>query len=161
MNWMEHVDALIGVMVGLLSALGVYRYRVGRIRATQMLAKGKAHEEHAEAEVKEAQARLSLDAATREWAERLIARYDAESEELRSEIRCVREEWKAEREALEEKHTRERADWQRQMAQLTAELDVLRVQVRELTRENVLLRLWLERAGVQVGSGPLSEDVLI
>lgn len=156
----EHLDAVMTFLVALLGAGGLFLYRLRHGQAVTLKAGATAHRGHAAAAIKEAQARLSLDDATREWAEKLIARYDTENAELRAEIRAERQALeKAHRQELAElmeRHNAERLTWGREMEALRQELALVRRETEVLRQENLVLRLWLERQGVNVGTGPLA-----
>jgi len=153
----------------ILLFFGLERFVRSRSDAHQGHAKARVID--AEASAREMTARKSLDAATREWAERLVHRYDQENEELRAEVAAARAECVAEREALKTQHEREmkvllarydqeRDEWQCQMTKLREEMTVLKNEYERLREENAALRILLVRSGVNVGTGPLDPSVI-
>ena len=165
MDWLgEHGDALLTALVSVLGATAAFLMRERKSRGGLLLSRSQAHQAHAKAEATELAARSQLDDAARAWAEKLIARYDAEVEELRGEIHAARQEWRVERRALEEKHAQARQAWECEMRRLqeahAQEIAQLRARIVEQQKEITALRLLLERRGFKVGTGPLDVGAL-
>ena len=139
----EHLDALAVFLVAVIGAIGTFLVNRSKAKARLMCADGEAHKAHASASIEEAQARLSLDSATREWAERLIERFDKESEELRCELTTLRKQYDLAINEMREKYERAMAELK---AQYEGEIEELKVQIRELQTENKnLMALYVKR----------------
>jgi chromosome segregation ATPase len=161
MQWLAaNLEVVVAALTALLAAMGVFLWRERKSRSHVMVQRSQAHLSHAEAEAKELAARDQLDASARAWAEQLIERYDGEVEELRCEIRAARRECREERIALEEKHARERAEWEREKRLHAEQLAQLRARIAAQQREIAQLRVLLERCGFRVGTGPLDVSAL-
>lgn len=137
MNEIENVLTVIGAfLTGVLGALGAFLLSKSKARSRIIAAKGAAHKDHAEAESQEVQARLTLDEATREWGSRLIEKFDAENEELRNEIRVLRESYRIEIDQIRTECERQKIDieqrYKLRIEQMQAEIDSLRAQNVEL-----------------------------
>ena len=139
----EYLDALALFLAMVIGALGTFLVQRSKAKARLMCAGGEARKAHASASIEEAQARLSLDGATREWAERLIERFDKESEELRCELKRLRKQYDLAMDEMREKYERAMANLQ---AQYEGEIEELKVQIRELQTENKnLMALYVKR----------------
>lgn len=132
----QHIEAIAAFFVAVLGAIGAFFISKSKAKAKIIEVKGDAHKDHAEAEAQEAYARLTLDEATRQWGIKLIEKFDAENEELRNEIRILRESYRREIDEIRAECERQKIDieqrYKLRIEQMQAEIDSLRAQNVEL-----------------------------
>lgn len=153
MNEIENTLTAIGAfLAGILGALGAFLLSRSKANAKIITTRGEAHKHHAEAGVQEAQARLILDEATRDWGSKLIEKFDAENEELRNEIRTLRECYRVEIEQIRADGERAKIDveqrYKLRIEQMQTEIDALResyrIEIEQLRTEHERAKIDIE-----------------